>query len=143
MYEVVKDVGFKCRRMPALWTKGTHTGQCMQPSMYLGASYEMFFYARKGEASIHSQGRRSQFDCDPVPPTQKIHPTERPVPLIEEILKTFAWEEARVVVPFAGSGNTLRAAHNCGMIPWGCDLEQEYKDGYTARLLGEDIKNES
>lgn len=136
MFKWITDAGFKCRRMPALWTKGNHTGQTMQPSIYLGASYEMFYYCRKGGAKILTQGRKSQFDFDPVFPANKIHPTERPVELLEEILRTFVMEGSRVLVPFAGSGNTLIAAANCKMIPLGYDLEKEYKDGFVARLLG-------
>lgn len=136
MYQWIIANGFKCRRMPAIWIKGIQTGQCMQPGIYLGASYEMFFYARKNDAKIMTQGRKSQFDFEPVTPSNKIHPTERPIPLLEEILRTFTHPGAKVVVPFAGSGNTLRAAANLGMIPWGCDLEQEYKNAYVGRIIG-------
>lgn len=141
IYQWIISNGFKCRRMPGIWTKGIQTGQCMQPGIYLGASYEMFFYARKGDAKIMKQGRRSQFDFEPVTPANKIHPTERPIPLLEEILKTFTHEGSKIVVPFAGSGNTLRAAANCGMIPLGFDLEQEYKNAYVGRIINESSPN--
>jgi len=141
MYELLNIHGFQCRRIPALWIKGEYTGQCFQPNMYLGNSYEMFFYARKGKPTIKQQGRKAHYICDPVLPAAKIHPTERPVPLIEEILKTFVWEGARVLVPFAGSGNTLIAAGNCKMLPIGYDLSNDYRDGYVSRLIGKESQN--
>lgn len=140
MYRMVIKAGFKVRQIPALWTKAESPGQCFQPSIYLGNSYEMFFYARKGNPTIKKQGRKAQFDFAPVDPAKKIHPTERPVELMEDILSTFAWESARVLVPFAGSGNTLLAASNLKMLPVGYDLTQEYRDGYVARLLGKEVE---
>ncbi len=140
MFEFIIDAGFKCRRIPALWTKLDNPGQCMQPSMYLGNSYEMFYYARKGDARIVKQGRKAQFEFAPVPDAQKFHPTERPVELMEEILSTFTWEGSRIVVPYAGSGNTLIAAANQKMLPIGFDLTKEYRDAYVSRLLGKEVR---
>uniref|UniRef100_A0A6H1ZPS5 Putative methyltransferase n=1 Tax=viral metagenome TaxID=1070528 RepID=A0A6H1ZPS5_9ZZZZ len=142
MWGMLNDGGFRCRRLPALWTKGEQPGQCFQPSIYLGNSYEMFFYARKGDATIKRQGRKAQYDHAPVNPANKVHPTERPVELMEDILSTFAWEGARVLVPFAGSGNTLIAAANLKMLPIGYDLSEEYRDAYVSRLMGKEINND-
>jgi len=141
IFDAINTCGFKCRRIPALWTKGEQPGQCFQPSIYLGNSYEMFFYARKGSPTIKKQGRKAQFDYPPVDPAKKVHPTERPVELMEEVLSTFAWEGSRVLVPFAGSGNTLIAAHNLKMLPIGYDLSEEYRDAFVARLVGKEIGN--
>ena len=139
IYSLLTSVGFKTRRLTGIWKKGNSPGQCLQPSMYLGASYENFYYARKGDANITKQGRSAIFDFDPVPPAQKVHPTERPVEMMEEILRTFTWEGSRVLVPFAGSGNTLIAAANNKMLPVGFDLSSIYKDAYVARLLRKEI----
>jgi ParB/RepB/Spo0J family partition protein len=141
IYTMLNINGFKCRRIPALWTKADQTGQCFQPSIYLGNSYEMFFYARKGSPSIKKQGRKAQFDFAPVDPAKKVHPTVRPVELMEDILSTFAWEGARVLVPFAGSGNTLIAAANLKMLPIGYDLSEEYRDAFVSHLIGKEITN--
>jgi site-specific DNA-methyltransferase (adenine-specific) len=120
--------------MPAIWKKATDPGQTQQPSMYLGSSYEMFFYARKGDANIAKSGRSNIFDFKPVPPSDKSHPTEKPIELMQEILTTFTWESSRIIVPFAGSGNTLLAAHEEKMFPLGFDLGKEYKDSYVAKI---------
>jgi site-specific DNA-methyltransferase (adenine-specific) len=142
VYGTMQAAGWKCRRIPALWTKGDQPGQCFQPSIYMGNSYEMFFYARKGNPSIKKQGRKAQFDYLPVDPAKKVHPTERPIELMEDVLSTFAWEGARILVPFAGSGNTLRAAANLKMLPIGYDLSQEYRDAFVARLMRKETTND-
>ena len=141
MYGALKGSGFQCRRIPALWVKGDNPGQCFQPSIYMGNSYEMFFYARKGQPAIKKQGRKAQFDFTPVDPAKKVHPTERPVELMEDVLSTFAWEGSRILVPFAGSGNTLVAASNLKMLPVGYDLSEEYRDAFVARLVGKEVSN--
>jgi len=134
MFDLLTSVGFKTRRIPAVWTKATSPGQTMQPDIYLGNAYEMFYYARKGDAKIVRPGRGNKFDYAPVPAARKLHPTERPVEMMEDILSTFCWESARVLVPYAGSGNTLLAANNQKMLPIGFDLAPEYKDGFISKL---------
>ena len=138
IYHLITQAGFQTRRLCGIWTKPN--GQTKHPDIYLAQAYEMFYYARKGNAVINldKRGRSNIYSFDPVFPTNKIHPTERPVPLMEEILRTFTWEGSRIVVPFAGSGNTLRAAFNLNMFPIGYDLSKEYKDSFTVRVLNEE-----
>ena len=102
----------------------------------------MFYYVKKGDAKINleKRGRSNVFNFPPVFPAKKIHPTERPVELIEELLDVFAWEGSRVLVPFAGCGNTLVAAYNKKMFPIGYDLSPEYKEGYVSRIMLEEMK---
>ncbi len=148
VYNLIKQAKFETRRLCGIWAKAT--GQTKHPDIYLAQSYEMFYYARKGNAviNIDKRGRSNIFAFDQVSPTNKIHPTERPVPLMEELLRTFTWEGSRIVVPFAGSGNTLRAAFNLSMFPIGYDTSKEYKDSFTVRVLKEekgeqDVENSS
>ena len=138
MYHMIINAGFKTRRLCGIWTKPG--GQTKQPSLYFGNNYEMFYYARKGDAKINldKQGRGNEFEFSPVNPKDKIHPTERPLDLMEEILSCFAWEGARVVVPFAGSGKTLKAAYNLKMQAIGYDLAKDYKELFKTSILLED-----
>ena len=135
IYHMINNAGFKTKRLCGIWAKPT--GQTIHPEVYFGNAFEMFFYARKGDAKINldRRGRSNIFTYSPVTPTKKIHPTERPIELIEELLKCFAWEGSRVLVPFAGSGKTLNAAFNLKMHPLGYDLSQEYKDAFVSNIL--------
>ena len=136
VYEILTEVGFKTRRLVGLWVKPT--GQTHNPQTYLASSYEMFYYASKGSAQItlDKRGRSNVFQFTPVQASKKIHPTERPVELMKELLSTFGIEGSRVLVPFAGSGNTLIAAHELKMFPLGYDLSREYRDAFIARIAG-------
>lgn len=114
--------------IPAIWNKGF--GQTMAPDVYLARSYEPFFICRKGNPALNKRGRSNVFDFNPVPGMKKYHPTERPVNMIEEILETFVGINSRVLIPFLGSGATLRAVYNMGSTGWGYDLNPEYKDKF-------------
>jgi len=96
----------------------------------------MFFYARKGNAMLQKQGRSNTFLFDMVANQRKIHPTERPVEMIQEVLETFGRPGDKVLVPFLGSGNTLLAASNLGMPAYGYEKGKELKDGYILRVYG-------
>ena len=131
IYDELTRAGFQTRMIPGIWYKGT--GQTMQPQMYLANDYEMFFYARKGNPSIARQGRGNTFNYKPIPPTKKSHPTERPIEMIQDVLSTFGWQGARVMIPFLGSGNSLLAASNMNMDAFGFELSKQYKDSFTVR----------
>ena len=134
MFQAMKKAGFTGSRIAGIWDKDT-TGQTMNPATNLANSYETFFYMRKGFPNITRQGRSNVFTYKMVNATSKIHPTERPVELIQEILQTFSWEGARVLVPFLGSGNTMLAASNLNMPAFGFDLSEEYKNGFCIRVV--------
>jgi len=121
----LREAGWLVDEIPCVWVK--HQGQTMQPKTYLGRAYEPFYLARKGTPAIIREGRLNVFDFAATPGTKKYHPTERPVTLIQEILDTLAVPRSVVLVPFLGSGATLRAAYNLGMTGMGWDSNPEYK----------------
>lgn len=132
VYQALKRAGFSLRRMTGHWIK--KTGQTMQPNKYLANCSEPFYYAAKGSPNIARPGRSNLFDYDPVPPKKKIHPTERPIEMIQDILATFCWPGARVMVPFLGSGNSLLACSNLNLPAFGCDLGKEFRDSFVVRV---------
>lgn len=125
VYEALVTAGWLVDEIPCVWVK--HQGQTMQPKTYLGRAYEPFYLCRKGTPAIIQEGRLNVFDFAATPGTKKYHPTERPVALIQEILDTLAVPRSVVLVPFLGSGATLRAAYNLGMVGLGWDVNPEYK----------------
>ncbi|MBU2072781.1 MAG: ParB N-terminal domain-containing protein [Gammaproteobacteria bacterium] len=135
----LRDSNFTVRGMPCVWVKGdeggeTTSGQTNTPMRHLASAYEMFFYAKKGDPKINRQGMTNVFGYKPVPAAHKIHPTERPLDMMKDILTTFVPEGSRVVVPFAGSGNTILASYKSKMTCIGFDLGKTHKDSYVARL---------
>lgn len=132
---LLEETGFSVAPVPAFWVKPIQ-GQTNQPEYRLGSVVEPFFYARKGNAVIRKPGRNNCFDYHPVPDQKKIHPTERPIEMMQDILETFCPLSATLMVPFLGSGNTMLAAANLGIWPFGFDLDKddEYRSAYVRRV---------
>jgi DNA modification methylase len=118
--------------MVGIWPKPT--GQTMNPQIRLANAYEMFFYAWKGQPALNKAGRSNVFNYSPVPPTQKTHPTERPVELTTEIYNTFAFPGSRVLIPFLGSGNGLISAYSLGMSAVGFEKSKSYRDSFLVKI---------
>lgn len=132
-FQALIQTGFAASRVPALWTKPS--AHALNPSMLLASGYDGFFYARKGSSTLAKPGTSNLFPCNLVPPTRRIHPTEKPVELYEKIISTFVEPGARMLVPMCGSGNQLLAAANLKVQGIGFDLGKAYKDGFTVRVF--------
>jgi DNA modification methylase len=130
--DIFNDVGLKYDLIPGIWAKPN--GQTNAPDLYLARNYETFFVAWKGDIPIPRRGRSNVFAFKPDPHTAKYHPTQRPQELMEEILLTFAYPGSVVLVPYLGSGSTLRAAYRCGMNAFGWDLSEHYKEQFLAAV---------
>lgn len=135
--ETLRNAGFIVDKIPAVWYKGKGAAQTNQPELYLARAYEVFFIIRKGNPALRKRGRVNLFDFTTVPAQHRIHPTEKPIELLCELLETFAYPSAFVLCPFLGSGNTLRAAYMQGMIGAGFDLDEELKTKFLARVSGD------
>ena len=127
------NVGFQVDVIPAIWYK-PGGGFTNSPNTKLARSYEPFFVCTKGQPLLRSRGRSNVYAIPGVPPSQRIHATERPVELMQELLRTFAYPQARVIIPFLGSGNTLIACYKEGMTGFGYDLSKEHKRGFLVRV---------
>ena len=134
--DLLLETGFQVGNVPGFWIKPGGVGQTLQPNYNLGSAVEPFFYARKSESLIFRPGRNNHFDYAPVRPEKKIHPTERPIELIQDILTTFTSPNSSVIVPFLGSGNSLLAASNAQMRAFGFDLDEggAYRPGFVLRV---------
>lgn len=122
----LRKAGWQTSDVPAIWTKGH--GQTMQPELYYANCYEPFYLCRKGKPVMAERGRSNVFAFNGV--SGKYHPTQRPVPLIEEIFSTLSAGMDTVFIPFLGSGATLRACYNRGLKGFGFDLDGRYKDKF-------------
>lgn len=119
----LRNAGWKVDDIPALWIKPQ--GQTNSPDRYLGRAYEPFYMCRKGEPYLNKKGRLNTFLYPN--DSNKYHPTQRPIALMEDILETLGVDMMTVLVPFLGSGVTLRAAYKQGMKAFGFDSNEQYK----------------
>lgn len=131
----LRKAGWLVDEIPAIWVKPN--GQTLQPELYYARCWEPFFLCRKGKPVMAERGRSNAFFYSGS--KDKYHPTQRPVELIEEILGTLSTGMETVLVPFLGSGATLRACFNMGLKGFGFDLDGKYKDKFML-AVEEDAK---
>ena len=122
--ESLRNAGWAVDEIPAVWVKPN--GQTLQ--LYYGRCWEPFFLCRKGQPIMAQRGRSNVFQF--TGESNKYHPTQRPVELIDAVLDTLSVGNERVLVPFLGSGATLRACFNRGLLAHGYDLDGKYKDKF-------------
>ena len=134
-YRELRAAGFETTRMCGIWTKGG-SGQSMNPTIRLANSYEMFFYAWKGQPALNKAGHGNDFHYSPIPAQQKTHPTEKPIDMMREMYETFAFPGSRVLIPFLGSGNGLIAAQQAGMTGTGFEISKSYRDSFLVKVHG-------
>ena len=60
---------------------------------------------------------------------RKIHPTQKPIKLLEKLIQIFTDEGDVVIDPVAGSGSTIIAAENLGCKGYGFEIDKKiYKE---------------
>jgi site-specific DNA-methyltransferase (adenine-specific) len=57
---------------------------------------------------------------------QKIHPTQKPIKLLEKIISIFTDPGDVVIDPVAGSGSTIIAAENIGRKAYGFEIKKDF-----------------
>lgn len=114
-----------------IWAKNTFT---------LGRAdyqrqYEPILYGWPEGQSRHWCGDRDQGDVWNIKKPQKndLHPTMKPVELVERAIRNSSRSGDIVLDPFGGSGTTLIAAEKSGRIGWLIELDPKYVDVIVRR----------
>lgn len=106
-----------------VWNKGNASMGDLEGSW--GNQHELIIFATKGRRTLNVR----KFDIlsvNRVPSTQAIHPTQKPVALIKELLEASARPADTVCDPFMGSGSTIKAVKNHGGLNYiGVELDEE------------------
>jgi len=66
--------------------------------------------------------------------TNKIHPTQKPVPLYEWLIMNYAKEGDKILDTHLGSGSIAIACHNLKFDLTACELDKDYFDAAMKRL---------
>lgn len=74
--------------------------------------------------------------------SEKIHPTQKPVKLLEQLIEIFTDEGDVVIDPCAGSGSTLIAAENLNRKAHGFEIKKEFHAAAT-KWIEENKRNKS
>lgn len=99
------------------------------------AEYALILYRDK-LPKFNNRGRMVMniMDWPRDPNTPKVHPTQKPVPLLEQLIQLFTDSGDVVIDPCAGSGSTLVAAENLNRKAYGFEIKKEFCDAYETRM---------
>lgn len=150
--EIIGEAGFTVSRVPLVWYKKGSPGKNNHPDKQLTQVTEYAVVAWKGMPELQKQGRANVYEFgNYIDVKERFHITQKPVELMEEILRTFTKYGDTVLDIFMGSGTTCKAALKTKRYYIGNDksdyfpqakaeileLEQEIKNGNYTSADGE------
>lgn len=122
-----KRYGFE-HYIPLVFRKN-FSAQVLKANMKIVGNCEYGLVLYKDKLPKFNNNGRMIFNCfDWVRDTKtpKIHPTQKPVPLLEQLISIFTDPNDVVIDPTAGSGSSLRAAVNIGRRAYGFEIKKDF-----------------
>lgn len=102
----LESAGFRYRNL-VVWDKNSiGTGSGFRPR------HEMILHFTKGKFAPQVKNVGNVIPCNRVPGTQRVHPTQKPLPLLKNLIQVTTPEKGVVLDPFMGSGSTGVAAEH-------------------------------
>jgi site-specific DNA-methyltransferase (adenine-specific) len=68
----------------------------------------------------------------------KIHPTQKPVAILKQLIEIFTDEGDVIIDPVAGSGTTLRASRVLNRNSYGFEIDKNFYKRATEEMLAEE-----
>ena len=119
LLNICEKVGFKLLNI-LVWGKSKHS-----PNRYYLKNCEFIVFLRKGKAkNINNMGTKQLLLIDNV--ENKNHPSEKPIKLMEILIKNSSNEHDKLLDPFMGSGSTGVACVNTNRNFIGIELDENY-----------------
>lgn len=132
-----KEYGF-LNSIPLIFRKN-YSAQVLKANMRPVVNFEcaLIFYKDK-LPKFRNEGRMVFQVMDWVDDSRKdipkIHPTQKPIALLQRLISYFTDVDDVVIDCCAGSGTTLLAAANLGRKAYGFELKKEYVKGFYEKL---------
>ena len=124
------DHGITLKQM-LIWDKGYPGLGDLEANW--GCGHEIILYLKKGRRPIPKR-RSGIIHVDKIPSGKNIHPTEKPVALLKELILMSTDPGDLIVDPFSGSGSTSVAAMECGRNSLAFEIDEQYIEPSRARL---------
>lgn len=125
---LAESVGFKFWK-PIVWDK-----VCIGMGYHYRARYEFVLFFEKGKRKLNDLSIPDILEFKRV---HRGYPTEKPIPLLEQLILQSSNEGDLVVDPFFGSGSTLKAAQNLRRSSMGSDISDSAHELVNQRYLNE------
>lgn len=118
-----------------------YSAQVLKANMKIVGAVEMAIVLYRDKLPKFNNGGRMIFNwfrwCKDGQDIPKIHPTQKPVILLKELIRIFTDEGDVVIDPCAGSGTTLRAAREIGRNSYGFEVYKPFYEKAVNEMLKE------
>lgn len=125
--ELGKRYGFK--NYINLVFRKNFSAQVLKANMKVVGNCEYGLILYRDKLPKFNNDGRMIFNCFDFPrdtSTPRIHPTQKPVALLERLIEIFTDKGDVVIDPCAGSGSTLLAAKNMGRRAYGFEIKKDF-----------------
>jgi site-specific DNA-methyltransferase (adenine-specific) len=105
------------------------SAQVLKANMRIVGNCEYAILLYRDKLPKFNNGGSMVFNCLDWPrgdDTPKIHPTQKPIPLLERFIEIFTDENEVVIDPCAGSGSSLLAARNLNRRAYGFEIKKNF-----------------
>lgn len=137
LIELGKRYGFQ-HYIPLIFRKN-FSAQVLKANMKVVGNCEYGLILYKDKLPKFNNEGRMIFNCmDWVQDGRdipRIHPTQKPVAVLERLIEIFTDPNDVVIDPCAGSGSTLRAAMNCGRRAYGFEIKKDFFKQANEQML--------
>ena len=115
-----------------------YSAQVLKANMRAVGNFETAVLFYRDKLPKFRNNGKMEFLCQPWiddRSTPKVHPTQKPVPLLEKLIRLYTDIDDVVIDCCAGSGTTLLAAANLGRRAYGFELKKEFVKMFYEKLL--------
>jgi len=109
-------------KTPIVWDKGNKGSGDLDNDW--GNQTEIILYCVKGKKLVNTR-RGNLISVARLHTSKMVHPTQKPIELLKEILKVSVTDGDFIVDPFMGSGSTIKAANELKYKSLGIELDGE------------------
>lgn len=138
-YETVRHLltiaGFEVDPVPIIWKKTHFTGP--PTGNRWPGQWECMFFCQKGNRKLSLTSGGNVLDAAIVPPSKRVHVSQKPVELFLPIIKASTIENELVLDPTAGSGAVHRASYQLNRRCYALEKDQDIYLRAKEALKGE------
>ena len=142
LIEEAKKHGFN-NYIPLTFYKN-YSPQVLKANMRIvvNTEYALLFYREK-LPKFNNNGRMifNSLQIDRDTQTPKIHPTQKPLHTLKNLILLFTDRDDVVIDPCAGSGSTLLAAEQLGRKSYGFEIKKEFVNKFN-EIVARDVERE-
>ena len=134
--EYGKKYGFM-KSYPLIFVKN-YSGQVLKANMKIVGATEYAVVLYRDKLPKFNNNNRmifNWFKWERDTQTPKIHPTQKPVQLLKQLIEIFTDEGDVVIDPCAGSGSTLRACAEINRSCYGFEIKKDYYKQAKQKIL--------